>query len=219
MKPSPWGRAAEPEARLQDGLLALGLTLSPERIQMLLRYVQELVHWNAAYNLTAVRDPAEMVTRHLLDTLVLVPHLGDAVSLLDVGSGAGVPGLILAIAQPQLAVTVLDSNGKKARFLRHAVRALGLAAVSVVEQRVEQWQTDIRFDRVISRAVAALQPLVEATRPLPAEHGRWLAMKGRVDAAELESLPHWVEVLRIVPLEVPGLEEARHLVELIRRRV
>lgn len=217
MRPSPRGRAADPEARLRDGLARLGLPLAEPAIAQWLRYVEELGRWNAAYNLTAVREPAEMVTRHLLDSLVLLPYLGEAGSLLDVGSGAGLPGLVLAIARPELAVTVLDASGKKARFLRHAVRTLALGGVTVVESRMERWTAPRPFDAITSRAFAALAEFVTLTDAPLAPEGRWLAMKGRIDPAELHALPERVQVRQVWPLEVPGLDETRHLVELVRR--
>jgi 16S rRNA (guanine527-N7)-methyltransferase len=158
-----------------------------------------------------------MVTRHVLDSLAVLPHLpaqlpDRALRLLDVGSGGGMPGLVLAIVRPQWQVSVLDGNGKKARFLRHAVRVLGLSNVEVAEARVEDWQTPQPFDRIISRAFAALADFVALSGHLLAADGRWLAMKGKVAPAELEALPAGRVIEAIHPLEVPGLQEARSLV-------
>jgi 16S rRNA (guanine527-N7)-methyltransferase len=174
-----------PEARLLAGLV--GLRLDPALAGPLLRYLGELVLWNKAYNLTAVRDPADMVTRHLLDSLSVLPHVQGRV--VDVGSGAGLPGIPLAIANPALNVTLLDSNGKKARFLRHAQRVLPLGNVEVVEARAEA-----------------------SSARLGAPDGRWLAMKGKLDRAELAAVPAGFRVERELPLQVPGLDEERHLI-------
>ncbi|MDR3419275.1 MAG: 16S rRNA (guanine(527)-N(7))-methyltransferase RsmG [Nevskia sp.] len=176
----------------------------------LLAYLEELQKWNAAYNLTAVRDPAEMVTRHLLDSLVIAPYVRSP--LLDAGSGAGLPGIPLAIAIPELQVTVLDSNGKKARFLRHAVRALGLGNVEVAEARAEDYRPQRPFAAVTSRAFASLADFVRLTDHLVALNGDWLAMKGKLDDQELQHLPAGVGIVDIKTLKVPGLDEQRHLV-------
>jgi len=202
------GRGTQP---LPAMLLQLGL--APNLVAPLEAYLAELAKWNQAYNLTAIRDPGEMVTRHVLDSLAVLPHLPQgALRLLDVGSGGGMPGLLLAIARPQWQVTVLDSNGKKARFLRHAVRALGLGNVEVAEARVEDWQAPQAFDFIISRAFAALADFVHLSGHLLTADGRWLAMKGKVAPAELAALPAGSAIEAIHPLEVPGLAEARSLV-------
>lgn len=195
-------------AQLLKGLanLQLEASLAPA----LLAYLDELQKWNAAYNLTAVREPREMVTRHLLDSLVLCPYVKSP--LLDVGSGAGLPGMPLAIARPQLRVTVLDSNGKKARFLRHAVRALKLGNVEVVEARVEDYRPQHPFAAVTSRAFASLKDFFSLTGHLLAPDGEWLAMKGKLDDSETQDLPAGVGIVDIKSLKVPGLAEARHLV-------
>jgi len=201
------------------------LGIDDHSIAPLAMYLAELEKWNHAYNLTAIRNPAEMVTRHLLDSLVVLPHLPDRASdsataplrLLDVGSGGGMPGILLAIVRPQWQVTVLDGNGKKARFLRHIVRALALTNVEVAESRVEVWNAPQLFDRIISRAFAALAEFVQLSDHLLAGDGRWLAMKGKVAASELAELPANRTVETIHALEVPGLQEARSLV-VVRRR-
>jgi 16S rRNA (guanine527-N7)-methyltransferase len=186
------------------------LQLEASLAASLLAYLDELQKWNAAYNLTAVREPREMVTRHLLDSLVLCPYVKSP--LLDVGSGAGLPGIPLAIARPELRVTVLDSNGKKARFLRHAVRALKLGNVEVVEARVEDYKPQAPFAAVTSRAFASLQDFFSLSAHLLAQDGQWLAMKGKLDDSETQHLPAGVGIVEIKPLNVPGLAEARHLI-------
>ena len=196
------------KAQLVAGLRTLNLDVS--LAAPLLAYLAELEKWNAAYNLTAIRDPREMVTRHLLDSLVMVPQVRGP--LLDVGSGAGLPGIPLAIARPELAVTVLDSNGKKARFLRHAARALKLGNVQVVEARVEDHRPAAPYAAITSRAFATLKDFFSLTRHLLAADGQWLAMKGKLDDSETHDLPAGVGIVDIKPLKVPGLAEARHLV-------
>jgi 16S rRNA (guanine527-N7)-methyltransferase len=196
------------EGELEAGLRALGIDRACSLA--LLDYLTELQKWNNAYNLTAIREPAEMVTRHLLDSLVLLPYVKGP--LLDVGSGAGLPGIPLAIAAPELQVTLLDSNGKKARFLRHAVRALKLDNVDVVESRVEDYRPAQPYAEVTSRAFAALGDFFRLSEHLLAADGQWLAMKGKLDGLETQQLPAGVGIVDIKALTVPGLDEARHLV-------
>lgn len=196
---------------LVAGLRKLGLELPPSTPDQLLAYAAELHKWNRAYNLTAIRDPAEVVARHLLDSLAVLPHLG-AGRLVDVGAGAGLPGVPLALARPELPVTLLDSNGKKARFLRHVQRTLKLANVTVVESRAADFRPAPLFDVVISRAFGRLGDFLHETAHLGAAGGQWLAMKGKLDDREFQDLPEGFTVKGVVPLKVPGLDEARHLV-------
>jgi 16S rRNA (guanine527-N7)-methyltransferase len=210
--------SAHPLARhLDNGLAALKLDLPAAARALLLRYLDEMTRWNSAYNLTAVRTPSEMVTRHVLDSLTLLPVL-DAVPgfpqarLLDVGAGAGLPGLVLAIAEPRLQVTVLDSNGKKARFMRHAQRTLQLANVEVAESRVEDWKPAAPYAGIVSRAFASLADFFAATMPLLVQGGVWVAMKGKLDAAELAAVPAAIGIRETRRLRVPGLDEERHAV-------
>lgn len=198
-------------------MVAAGLDLPASLGDDLIRYLQELLQWNQAYNLTAIREPQEMVTKHLLDSLVVLPHLhGNAV--IDVGSGAGLPGLVLALADRSKSYVLLDSNGKKAAFMRHAVRTLGLKQVEVVHARVEDFAATTgggRFDSVLSRAFSSLAEMLELAGPLCALHGKVLAMKGLFPEDELEDLRHAAsgfEVEAVLPLRVPGLAAERHLV-------
>ena len=202
---------AELRERLEKGLTALELSLLPGQLEQLLDYLALLVKWNRAYNLTAVRDPQQMVTRHLLDSLAVLPHLGPG-RMLDVGSGAGLPGIPTAIAEPQRPVVLLDSNGKKTRFLTQAVAELGLENASVVHSRLEQYRPDGLFDVVISRAFASLADMLEGARHLIAPGGRFVAMKGAYPVAELDAVPEGFEILGVEALEVPGLGAERHLV-------
>ncbi len=197
-------------AELESGLAALGLSLDVAAIDRLLAYLDELEKWNRAYNLTAVRQPLEMVTRHLLDSLAVLPRVRGPV--LDVGSGAGLPGLPLAMACSGLNVDMLDSNGKKVRFLRHAVRTLQLENVKVIDARAQAWQPDVLYACVISRAFARLSDFLAQTAHLASADGQWLAMKGKLDAQELAEVPEGFRIVDVKPLQVPGLPEARHLI-------
>ena len=199
--------------RLVDGLAAMQLGVSADAQGKLLAYLDLLVKWNRAYNLTAVRDPADMVARHLLDSLAILPYLHGS-TLADVGSGPGLPGIPLAIARPDLAVTLIESNGKKARFLREAVRNLPLANVTVVQERVQD--ADGRFDTVTARAFASLPDMLAWGGHLLAVQGRWLALKGRVDPAEVEAVPAGFRLLAVHPLDVPGEHGERCALELAR---
>ena len=208
--------SGEPRTRLASGLRALGL--APNLAEPLLAYLAELAKWNHAYNLTAIRDLDEMVTRHLLDSLAVLPVLDALVAdqaeprFIDIGAGAGLPGIPLAIARPGWTIAMLDSNGKKARFLRHAVRTLKLANVEVFESRAEDHQPARRYDFVISRAFAALGDFLAVTGHLPGPGGKWLAMKGKLLPAEHQGLPAEFNILDTRALAVPGLDEQRHLV-------
>jgi 16S rRNA (guanine527-N7)-methyltransferase len=204
------------EQQLRQGIAELGLELPTEAPALLLRYLDELSRWNSAYNLTAIRAPREMVTRHLLDSLALLPVL-DALlpasaRVIDVGSGGGMPGIPLAIARPQWQVSLLDSNGKKARFLRHAVRQLPLPNADVGESRVEAYTPAQAYDAIVSRAFASLSDFFAATGALLAPGGVWVAMKGKLDAAERAAVPATITIREIRPLQVPGLREERHAV-------
>ncbi|HEY9545392.1 MAG TPA: 16S rRNA (guanine(527)-N(7))-methyltransferase RsmG [Solimonas sp.] len=202
---------------LERGLRSMKIELPDHTQLQLLRYLDEMARWNTAYNLTAIRKAGDMVIRHLLDSLALLPILQalpgyPELRLLDVGAGAGLPGIPLAIAAPQLAVTVLDSNGKKARFMRHAQRTLALANVEVAELRVEAFVPAAPYAVIVSRAFAALADFVDATQPLLADGGVWVAMKGKLDPAELAAVPVAVDIRETRRLQVPGLGEERHAV-------
>jgi 16S rRNA (guanine527-N7)-methyltransferase len=196
---------------LAAGVRELGASL-PDRAQdRLLAYIELLVKWNAAYNLTGVRDPREMVTRHLLDSLSLLPLLTRGTRLLDAGAGAGLPGIPLALALPHWHVTLLDSNGKKARFLRHAARTLALDNVDVAEARVESYDA-APYDAIVSRAFSALDEFFDKTAHLLAPGGQWVAMKGKLDARELAAVPARYHIIDRRRLRVPGLDEERHAI-------
>ncbi len=202
---------------LQRGIAELGLELTAGQTDQLLEYLALLVKWNGAYNLTAVRDPAAMVTRHLLDSLAIAPFL-DGSRFIDVGTGAGLPGVPLAIAHPDASFDLLDSNGKKTRFLFQVKTALALDTMAVHQARVESFQPAEPFDAVLSRAFASLGDMINGCRHLLAPGGRFLAMKGQYPEAELAALDAGVELLASHPLVIPGLAEERHLLELALRQ-
>jgi 16S rRNA (guanine527-N7)-methyltransferase len=197
--------------QLKRGLIALGLTLERDIQQRLLDYIALIEKWNRVYNLTAIREPEKMVSHHLLDSLAVAPHL-HAKRLLDVGSGAGLPGIPLALAKPDAHVTLLDSNHKKAAFLNQAVIELKLKNAEVCSERVESWQTQNRFDVIISRAFSDMGEFVRITRHLLAPGGMFAAMKGLHPYEEIDKLPPGCKVQQVLSLAIPGLEGARHLV-------
>lgn len=194
------------------GITQLGLNVAPEVQCKLLNYLELLQKWNRVYNLTAIRQPEQMVRSHLLDSLAVLPHLWPG-RWLDVGCGAGLPGLILALMRPEWTFVLLDSNSKKTSFVRQVKVELELRNVSICCARVEAWQAEEKFDGIISRAFAETAKFVTLTRHLLDQEGRWVAMKG-VSQQELERLPNDVKVERVVPLQVPGLAAARCLIML-----
>ena len=190
---------------------ALGLALADTQVATLERYLDLLEKWNRVYNLTAIRERSRMVTHHLLDSLAVLPHVRGP-RVLDVGSGAGLPGIPLAVAGPALHVTLLESNHKKSAFLTQAVAELQLANVQVVMERVESWQPEARFDTIVSRAFAELGEFASLAGRLLAPQGVLAAMKGVHPFEEIERLPQGYRVERVVRLSVPGLDAERHLV-------
>ena len=198
---------------LSQGALELGVELSTQQHEQLLAYLALLIKWNKAYNLTAVRDPDEMVSRHLLDSLSVVPFVAErGNSWLDVGSGGGMPGIPLAIMFPERQFTLLDSNGKKTRFLKQMAAELDVANVTVVTARCEEHEGS--YAQISSRAFASLADMVDGTGHLLAPGGRWLAMKGHVPADELAALPPVAALEKTPALRVPFAADARHLIVL-----
>jgi 16S rRNA (guanine527-N7)-methyltransferase len=196
---------------LERAAAALQLEIADEQVATLERYLDLLEKWNRVYNLTAIRERGRMVTHHVLDSLSVLPHLRGP-NVLDVGSGAGLPGIPIAVARPGLRVTLLEANQKKSAFLTQAVGELRLANVTVVTERVESWRTEARFDTIVSRAFAELGEFVGAAGRLLAPHGVIVAMKGVHPFEEIERLPQGFRVLEVVRLAVPGLDAERHLV-------
>lgn len=199
---------------LAFGIAQLGLDVTPEAQQKMLAYLDLLQKWGRVYNLTAIRQPQQMVISHLLDSLAVLPYLYSG-RWLDVGCGAGLPGLILALMRPEWAFVLLDSNNKKVSFVRQVKIELGLKNVSVYCARVETWQEEAgkKFDGIISRAFAETAKFVTLTRHLMDQKGYWIAMKG-ASRQELERLPDDVKVEQVIPLQVPGLNAARCLAKL-----
>ncbi|QZN95882.1 16S rRNA (guanine(527)-N(7))-methyltransferase RsmG [Symbiopectobacterium purcellii] len=196
-----------------DALLQrAGILVSEQQKNSLIQYVEMLHKWNKAYNLTSVRDPQEMLVRHIMDSIVVEPHLqGDR--FIDVGTGPGLPGIPLAIVRPSASFTLLDSLGKRVRFLRQVQHELKLDNVFPVQSRVEEFTAEPPFDGVISRAFASLLDMLAWCKHLPASaNGRFYALKGVVPEEELTALPASIVVERIVRLSVPGLDAERHLV-------
>ncbi|PPE67437.1 16S rRNA (guanine(527)-N(7))-methyltransferase RsmG [Caldimonas caldifontis] len=201
---------------LQSGLTHLGLSLSPTQVDLLLAYQALIAKWNRVYNLTAVRSPEEMLTHHLLDSLAVVPALAarfaeQPFKLLDVGAGAGLPGVVIAIALPQAQVICVDTVAKKASFIRQVAAELGLKNLRAEHARVEALPPQ-QADVVTSRAFASLADFVALTRPHLRPGGVWMAMKGKAPEAEAAELPDDVTVFHVEPLTVPGLDAERCLV-------
>lgn len=215
-----------PEAEAIRGVAAaLQLELDDGQIAALAAYLDLLQRWNATYNLTAVRDPAEMLTQHLADCLSVVPALAQwlaghpgAGRLLDVGSGGGLPGVVLAVTLPQLQVTCVDTVGKKAAFIRQVALERRLANLEALHGRVEALR-DRGFDLVVSRAFASLADFVRLTERCLKPHGVWVAMKGKHPADEIAQLPTGIDVFHVEPLHVPGLDADRCLVWMRRQAV
>jgi len=200
---------------LSKGLRQLNMVrpLDDKQQSSLIKYVELLNKWNKAYNLTAVRKPEQMVTRHLLDSLSICPYLRGK-SLLDVGTGAGLPGIPLAIVFPERQFTLLDSNNKKTRFVVQAVSELELLNVDVVQSRVEEFESDVLFDTIITRAYSTIGDMIGQTAHLLAAEGVFLAMKGINPIAEIDELPSDYVIEQSHVVNVPGLEEERHLLEI-----
>jgi 16S rRNA (guanine527-N7)-methyltransferase len=199
---------------LESGLAALAI--DPALAPRLRDYLALLARWNRAYNLTAIRDPGEMVGKHLLDSLAMHRFVRGIGSLADLGAGAGFPGIPLALACPDLRLTLVESNGKKARFLREAVRTLELGNARVAESRIEALDEAGHYDAITARALAALPLIVELGGHLLGPGGKLLAMKGAVPQDEIAALPPGWRVESVQPLTVPGLEAERHLVVVVR---
>jgi 16S rRNA (guanine527-N7)-methyltransferase len=213
--------AALDPAALAAGAAQLGLALDARQVDRLVRYARLLLRWNSVHNLTAIEEPAQVLTHHLLDSLAVAQPLlqqgqGRALRILDVGAGGGLPGIPLAVALPQWRFTLLDRVGKKVAFLTQVVLELGLDNVEPVQQRIEQYRPPRPFDAIVCRAFAALVDFVRLTEPLLAATGFWAAMKAAGAAAELAALPATVRLVEEVPLYVPGLDAQRRLLFLAR---
>ncbi|MHB8622435.1 MAG: 16S rRNA (guanine(527)-N(7))-methyltransferase RsmG [Sulfuricaulis sp.] len=198
------------DKRLQQGLHDMHLNLAATEREKLLIFLELLEKWNRAYNLTAVRDPEQMVPRHLLDSLSALPHLQGA-RILDIGTGAGLPGIPLALARPDLGFTLLDSNAKKTRFITQAIHELGLKNIEIAQERVEKFHPPVKFDTLIARAFASIPDMLAASRHLCVSHGRFLVMKGVFPQEELAAVIDGYQA-EVKAQRIPGLDAARHLV-------
>ncbi|MDB4836896.1 16S rRNA (guanine(527)-N(7))-methyltransferase RsmG [Marinomonas sp.] len=201
---------------IQKGAQTMGANLSDNTIQTLVDYLALLEKWNKAYNLTAIRDVNQMISLHLLDSLATLPYIKGE-KIIDVGTGPGLPGMVLAICYPEKHFTLLDSNGKKMRFLTQVKMELGIENVTVANERVEKHEHQGTYDHVISRAFASLQDMINWTLPLPKPSGNFLAMKGVYPADEIQVLPKEVDVLSVEPLNVPSIQAERHMVIMTRK--
>lgn len=199
-----------PAEELELGLVQLGLNIHPEQQQKLLEYIRLLNKWNKIYNLTAISELQQMVSHHLLDSLAILPYLW-AGRWLDVGCGAGLPGMVMAIVRPDWQISLVDSNSKKTSFVQQAVVELGLKNVSIHCARIETFQAAEKFDGIVSRAFAELGDFLQVTHHLLGPNGRWAALKGRPEK-ELEVIPKIYVVEQVIMLKVPGLDAARSLV-------
>ncbi|UTM57319.1 16S rRNA (guanine(527)-N(7))-methyltransferase RsmG [Photobacterium sp. CCB-ST2H9] len=198
--------------RLAQLISKTELKVTEQQLEQLVGYVSLLHKWNKAYNLTSVRDPNEMLVKHILDSIVVSPYLAQGSRFIDVGTGPGLPGIPLAIMHPDKQFTLLDSLGKRIRFIRQVVHELGLGNVTPVQSRVEEFIPEQGFDAVLSRAFASMSDMVHWCRHLPSAEGRFMALKGQVTEEELAELPSWCSVSEVKSLHVPDLEGARHLV-------
>ncbi|CNE31556.1 16S rRNA methyltransferase GidB [Yersinia nurmii] len=198
--------------KLESLLKSAGISLPDQQKQQLIGYVELLHKWNKAYNLTSVRDPEQMLVRHILDSIVVNPHL-QGQRFIDVGTGPGLPGIPLAIVRPDSHFTLLDSLGKRVRFLRQVQHELGLTNIEPVQRRVEDFSGEPGFDGVISRAFASLDDMLSWCHHLPAKpEGRFYALKGVRPDDELSTLPQGIELESVIRLQVPELDGERHLV-------
>lgn len=201
---------------LGEGVAAMHLDVTPAQHEQLLDYLGLMFKWNAVYNLTSLRDPMQMVTHHLLDSLAAVPAFAQARNVLDVGAGGGLPGIVLAIMRPDMKVSMIDTVHKKTAFLTQVKAELGLANVTVYTMRVEQLQVSDKFDVITSRAFADLSDFVNWSSHLLADGGRYIALKGVAPKDEQERLPAEWKVIGVEPLQVPRLGAERHLVHIQR---
>jgi 16S rRNA (guanine527-N7)-methyltransferase len=213
---SPYGKGLNgiKRAKLQTGIDSLAIEYNADQLDKLLLYLNMLERWNKAYNLTAVRDPMEMIDLHLLDSLAVLPFINKSTDIIDVGTGAGLPGIPLAIMSPDKAFTLLDSNGKKTRFLFQAINELDLTNVVEVNARVERFQPEKPFDTVLSRAFSSIPDMLKNCSHLTTETGDFMAMKGKNPESELSQLDKNYKVSDLCRLKVPGVEGERHLIKI-----
>ena len=203
--------------QIARGAAAMQIALSDEQLNALLSYLELLNKWNQAYNLTAIREPERMVNLHMLDSLAVHPFVQEASNIIDVGTGPGLPGIVLAIMNPHKSFTLLDSNGKKTRFLFQARTALNLSNVTIVNDRVEAYHPQKPFDMIVSRAFASLADMTGWCHHLRAENGCFLAMKGQYPVDEIKAIEDEYQVVASDAIDVPGVDGERHLLRLMPR--
>ncbi|MCL1090252.1 16S rRNA (guanine(527)-N(7))-methyltransferase RsmG [Shewanella profunda] len=202
-------------AQLEAYLADINLPATAEQKKQLIDFVGMLNKWNKAYNLTSVRDPEAMLIRHIMDSLVVSKHL-QGEHFIDVGTGPGLPGIPLAIMNPNKTFVLLDSLGKRIRFQKQVAFELGIRNISSVESRVEAYQPEQKFDGVLSRAFASIQDMLSWCHHLPADHGQFYALKGQLNDEELQQIPAGFVVKEVIELKVPKLDEQRHLLKIIK---
>ncbi|MFB2671151.1 16S rRNA (guanine(527)-N(7))-methyltransferase RsmG [Shewanella xiamenensis] len=202
-------------AQLEAYLAEINLPATAEQKKQLLDFVGMLDKWNKAYNLTSVRDPEAMLVRHIMDSLVVSPHL-QGERFIDVGTGPGLPGIPLAIMNPDKTFVLLDSLGKRIRFQKQVAFELGIHNISSIESRVEAYQPEQKFDGVLSRAFASIHDMLTWCHHLPAEHGQFYALKGQLSDEEMQQIPAGFVVTETIELQVPRLDEQRHLLKIIK---
>ena len=201
---------------LETGLRELNLNCSSLQLEKLLKYLELLQRWNKAFNLTAIRDPLQMVRLHLLDSLAIHPYVQGLKSIIDVGTGPGLPGIPLAILNPEIDFTLLDSNGKKTRFLFQAINELKLTNASEINHRVEAYQPNQLFDAVISRAFSSISDMLNQCDHLVSDQGCFLAMKGKKPDSELSQMSKAYKVIEVSEVNVPLIDSERHLIKIIK---
>lgn len=203
-------------AQLNDYLATMGLTATAQQKQQLLDFVGMLHKWNKAYNLTAIRDPEQMLIKHIMDSLAVSEHL-QGQRFIDVGTGPGLPGIPLAILNPDKEFVLLDSLGKRIRFQKQVQFDLGINNISSVESRVEAYQPEQKFDGVLSRAFASIQDMLHWCEHLPKDSGCFYALKGQLSKEEMKNLPNGFEVTDVIELAIPKLDEQRHLLRVVKQ--
>ena len=201
---------------LELGIKTLGLSCSSQQIEQLLAYLEMLQRWNKAYNLTAIREPIQMVRLHLLDSLAIHPYVQGVKYIIDVGTGPGLPGIPLAILNPDINFTLLDSNGKKTRFLFQAINDLSLSNAREINQRVEKYQPENTFDIILSRAFSSISDMLYQCDHLVSNNGCFLAMKGKKPDSELSQITKDYKVVELSEVNVPKIDSERHLIKIIK---
>jgi 16S rRNA (guanine527-N7)-methyltransferase len=207
------------QQELELGIKTLGLNCSTHQVEQLIAYLEMLQRWNKAYNLTAIREPIQMVRLHLLDSLAVHPFIKDAKDIIDVGTGPGLPGIPLAILNPDINFTLLDSNGKKTRFLFQAINDLSLANAREINQRVEKYQPEQLFDIVLSRAFSSISDMLTQCNHLVSDSGCFLAMKGKKPDSELSQIAKDYKVVDLSQINVPQVDSERHLIKITKTGV